>query len=336
MNNTRPIIAVTVGDPAGIGPEIALKALSESSLYEICRPVVIGGRSILERARDVTGCAENLHQVEAPENGLYSCGTIDYIDVGELTADNAPFGAVNGRCGDESYLYVEKAVELAMAGQADAVTTGPINKESLDASMAPFVGHTEILGRLTQTEDPLTMFEVDQLRVFFLSRHVSLRHACDMVRKERILEYCRRCLEALRSLGIPEDKPLAVAGLNPHCGEHGLFGSEEDTEVTPAVREAQAMGLPVAGPIGADSVFYQALQGRFSAVLSLYHDQGHIATKTYSFERTISVTLGMPILRTSVDHGTAFDIAGTGTASSVSMSEAIRVGARYAPFFRAG
>ena len=180
--------------------------------------------------------------------------------------------------------------------------------------------------------DPLTLFEVHGMRVFFLSRHVSLRQACDLVTKERLKDYVYRCTEALRVLGITEGT-MAIAGLNPHSGEHGLFGDEEVREVIPAVEELQKEGYNVAGPIGADSVFHQALQGRYNSVLSLYHDQGHIATKTLDFERTISITAGMPILRTSVDHGTALDIAGTGKASAVSLIEAVRLAVKYAPNF---
>ena len=178
----------------------------------------------------------------------------------------------------------------------------------------------------------MTMFEVRNMRVFFLTRHVSLRKACDMITKERVMDYVKRCTQALRQLGV-EDGTMAIAGLNPHSGEHGLFGDEEMDAIYPAVEALQAEGYKVVGPVGADSVFHLALQGKFNSVLSLYHDQGHIATKTLDFERTIAVTAGMPILRTSVDHGTAMDIAGTGIASDVSMVEAIRLAAKYSPAF---
>jgi 4-hydroxythreonine-4-phosphate dehydrogenase len=214
----------------------------------------------------------------------------------------------------------------------DAVATTPINKESLKAGGVPFIGHTEIFGKLTGVADPLTMFETRGLRVFFLSRHVSLRKACDMVKKERIIDYVKRSVSMLKKLGVSTGT-MAIAGLNPHSGEHGLFGDEELTEVFPAVKELQAEGYAVAGPIGADSVFHLALKGKYNSVLSLYHDQGHIATKTLDFDRTISITGGMPILRTSVDHGTAFDIAGKNIAGEVSMVEAILLAAKYSPAF---
>ena len=195
-----------------------------------------------------------------------------------------------------------------------------------------YIGHTEIFGALTGTEDPLTMFETNGMRVFFLTRHVSLREMLDMITKERIKDYVKRCLEAMKRLGVT-DGTMAIAGLNPHSGEHGLFGWEEVNEITPAVEELKAEGYDVVGPIGADSVFHQAALGKYNSVLSLYHDQGHIATKTLDFERTIAITNGMPILRTSVDHGTAFDIAGKGIVSAVSMIEAILLAAKYAPNF---
>ncbi len=246
--------------------------------------------------------------------------------------DKFEFGKVQGMCGKAAYEYIEKSVSLANDRKVDAVATTPINKEALRAGGINFIGHTEIFGALTNTPDPLTMFEVRGLRVFFLTRHVSLRQACDMIKKDRIIDYVVRCTEALKRLGVTEGT-MAIAGLNPHSGEHGLFGNEEVEEVMPAIEELKKMGYDVAGPIGADSVFHLALKGKFNSVLSLYHDQGHIATKTLDFERTIAITGGMPILRTSVDHGTAFDIAGKNIVSEVSMAEAILLAAKYSPNF---
>jgi 4-hydroxythreonine-4-phosphate dehydrogenase len=244
-------------------------------------------------------------------------------------------GKVSAMCGRAAFEYIKKAVELAAAGAVDAVATTAINKESLKAAGVPFIGHTEILAGLTGSHDPLTMFQVLDLRVFFLTRHMSLLEACKAVKRERVLDYIRRCAEALRRLGL-ENPNLVVAGLNPHGGEHGLFGREEEDEIAPAIEAAGKEGYRVDGPKPADSVFHFALKGRWDAVLSLYHDQGHIAAKMVDFERTISLTLGLPFLRTSVDHGTAFDIAGKGTVNPLSMVEAIRLAALYAPNFRKG
>ena len=274
----------------------------------------------------------SINVIEDPLEGDFRKGVLNLIDLGNVDLGQFEFGKVSGMCGKAAYEYIAKSIALANEGKVDAVATTPINKESLRAGGINFIGHTEIFGALTGTEDPLTMFETNGMRVFFLTRHVSLREMLDMITKERIKDYVKRCLEALKKLGV-KDGTMAIAGLNPHSGEHGLFGWEEVNEITPAIEELKAEGYDVAGPIGADSVFHQAAQGRYNSVLSLYHDQGHIATKTLDFEKTIAITNGMPILRTSVDHGTAFDIAGKGLVSAVSMIEAILLAAKYAPNF---
>lgn len=331
----RPLVAVTMGDPAGIGPEIILKALTDETVMAACRPLVIGNRGVLEQARRVSGFQGAIRTLASPEEGTHTPGTVDLLDLHNVDLGSLQVGMVQEMGGRAAFDYLERAVALAVSGKVDAVTTAPLNKESLRAAKVGFIGHTEILGALTGVREPLTMFQVRALRVFFLSRHVSLRQACDLVTGERVLQGIVQCSEALRQLGVV-DGTLAVAGLNPHCGEHGLFGDEEVRQIEPAVREAQRLGHRVVGPVPADSVFHQALQGRYSAVLSLYHDQGHIAAKTVDFERTVSVTLGLPFLRTSVDHGTAFDIAGMGKASAVGMKEAILVAADYVRRSRSG
>lgn len=329
----KPIIAIPMGDPAGIGPEIVVKALSRPEVLECARCVVVGDKKVMEQAVRILGLSMKIHVIKEPVEGLYEENTLDLIDLDNVDMEQLKLGEISGMCGQAAYECIAESISLANARKVDAVSTTPINKESLRAAGVPYIGHTEIFGALTDTEDPLTMFEVRNMRVFFLTRHVSLRKACDMVTKERVIDYVKRCTEALRQLGV-EDGTMAIAGLNPHSGEHGLFGNEEVEAVYPAVEELQAQGYRVEGPIGADSVFHLALKGRFNSVLSLYHDQGHIATKTLDFERTIAVTAGMPILRTSVDHGTAMDIAGKGIASDVSMVEAIRLAAKYSPSFK--
>lgn len=330
---SKPLIVIPIGDPAGIGPEIVAKALAEPRVLEAARCIAVGDRKVMEQAIRITGADLRIKTVKEPEEGEFEEGILNLIDLDNVDMDQFAFGEVSGMCGRAAYEYIEESVRLANEGRADAVATTPINKEALKAADIHFIGHTEIFSALTETEDPLTMFETNGLRVFFLTRHVSLRNMLDMVTKERIKDYVKRCLEALKRLGV-EEGTMAVAGLNPHCGEHGLFGDEEVKEIIPAVLELQEEGYPVTGPIGADSVFHQAAQGRFNSVLSLYHDQGHIATKTLDFDRTIAVTNGMPILRTSVDHGTAFDIAGTGKAAAVSMIEAILLAAKYSSRFK--
>ena len=329
----RPLIAIPMGDPAGIGPEIVLKTVADEETQRIARCIVVGSRKVMEYAMDYPGSPRlEIVTVDDPGEGRYEPGVLNLIDLDNVDMDQFQVGRVSGMCGRAAYDYIARSIELANARIVDAVSTTPINKESLREGGINFIGHTEIFSALTHSNDPLTLFEVNNLRVFFLSRHVSLRKACDMVTKDRIIDYVERCTEALRKLGVTEGT-MAIAGLNPHSGEHGLFGDEEVKEVFPAVEELQRRGYKVVGPIGADSVFSQALHGKYNSVLSLYHDQGHIATKTLDFERTISITAGMPILRTSVDHGTAFDIAGKGIASAVSMKEAVRLAVKYAPAF---
>ena len=328
----RPVILITMGDPCGIGPEITLKALLHDEIYKVCRPLVIGDRGVLERIASLCRIPILLYPVKNPSEGRYTPGTADLLDLGNVPPEELRIGEVQALGGKAAFEYICEASRLAMAGEGQAVTTGPINKEALRAAGIPYVGHTEMFASLTGSYDPLTMFEVHGMRVFFLTRHVSLREACGLITRGRLCDYIVRCTQALHRLGITEGV-MAVAGLNPHSGEHGLFGWEEVEAVEPAVKEMAEKGYRVVGPIGADSVFHQALQGRYAAVLSLYHDQGHIATKTLDFERTIAITNGLPYLRTSVDHGTALDIAGKGLASERSTVEAILLAAKYAPNF---
>lgn len=329
----KPIIAVPIGDPAGVGPEIVAKSLASPQVYDAADCIIVGDLKIMENAIRITGEKLKIHVITDPKEADFAKGTLNLVDLDNVDMEQFSFGKVSGMCGKAAYDYIAKSIELANNGQVDAVATTPINKESLRAGGIPYIGHTEIFGALTGTEDPLTMFETNGLRVFFLTRHVSLRQMLDMIKKDRIIDYVKRCTEALERLGV-SGGTMAIAGLNPHSGEHGLFGWEEVEEITPAVEELKRMGYNVAGPIGADSVFHQAALGRYNSVLSLYHDQGHIATKTLDFDKTIAITNGMPILRTSVDHGTAFDIAGKNLVSAVSMIEAILLAAKYAPNFR--
>jgi 4-hydroxythreonine-4-phosphate dehydrogenase len=317
----RPVVAVTMGDPAGIGPEIVARALADPKVSAAARCVVFGDARVIQRAVALTGAEPS------------RAGEVPVVDLANADPKAFDAGRVSAFCGRASWEYVRAAVQAVLAGEADAVATAPLNKEALAAARVPHIGHTEMLAALTGVEHPLTMFETLGLRVFFLTRHVSLRGACELVTRARIVECLGRCSAALSRLGLRG--VIAVAGLNPHCGEHGLFGDEEGREIEPAIAEARAGGLAVEGPVGADSVFHLARTGRYAAVLSLYHDQGHIACKTLDFQRTVSLTLGLPFLRTSVDHGTAFDIAWKGKASAVSMIEAIGAAARYAKSYRA-
>ena len=329
----KPLIAIPMGDAAGIGPEIVIKALLDPVASKEARCLIIGDQNVLRQAISLVNAPLEINVIKSPEAGNYCSNILNLMEAGSIDLNTFTKGKICGMCGKAAFEYIAKSIDLAMDKQVDAVATGPINKESLKAGGVNYIGHTEIFSDLTGSHDPLTMFQVRDLRVFFLSRHVSLRQACDMVTKERIIDYVIRCKKALEKLGIAKGT-MAIAGLNPHSGEHGLFGDEEVAQIEPAIKELSDRGYDVAGPVPADSVFYLALQGRYNSVLSLYHDQGHIATKTLDFERTVSVTGGMPILRTSVDHGTALDIAWQGIASPVSLIEAVKIAAKYAPFFK--
>ncbi|NJM12369.1 MAG: 4-hydroxythreonine-4-phosphate dehydrogenase PdxA [Synechococcaceae cyanobacterium SM1_2_3] len=329
---TRSTVGIPLGDIAGIGPEIVVMALAQPAVYQTAKPLIIGEASSLQRALRIAGLNLEIHPITDPAQGHYRHGMIDLLDLANVDAESVVLGQVQAAAGRAAYEFIEKGVTLCQSGQINALATTPINKEAFKAAGVTDIGHTELLGRLTGTADPLTMFQVANLKVFFLSRHVSLAAAITLITRQRVLDYLQRCAKALENLGIKQPR-LAVAGLNPHGGEHGLFGDEEGRELEPAIADAHAMGINVIGPIAADSVFHLALQGGFDAVLSLYHDQGHIAAKMVDFQRTIAITLGLPFIRTSVDHGTAFDLAGKGVANPLSMIEAIRLAALYAPIY---
>lgn len=320
MSNPLPVIGVPLGDPAGIGPEIAIKAAQNEEIRTIAKIKLIGSEEIVERTRK---------QFSLSLDGL------DFHFIPDPGTGDFEFGKINAACGKAAYDAVHESSILAMKGLIDVVATTPINKESLRAAKIDTIGHTELFGKFTGTANPVTLFQTNELRVFFLTRHMSLIEACRWITYDTVLSGIINTFHSMMLLGIKDEGiPFAVAGLNPHNGEHGLFGIEEEEAIRPAVQKAQEMGIPVVGPVPADSVFYMARMGKFSAVLSLYHDQGHIATKTYDFEKTISLTLGMPFLRTSVDHGTAFDIAGKGIAQTVSMKQAIIIAAKYAELYK--
>ena len=320
--SARPLVGVTIGDPAGVGPEITLKALQEVDLYELSRPLVIGDRGVLERAAQVVGFQPSFNPVSSPADGRYQPGTIDLLDLANVNLAELAWGQVQAQAGRAAFEYIKTAIELAMAGQIDTMATAPINKEALQTGGVPFLDHTGMLAKLTNSPDVLTMFVVRKLVIFFMARHMSQRKACDEVTAENVCATLLKANVAMRRFGQPSAR-FGVAALNPHAGEHGMFGDEEIAQIAPGIARARAAGVDAYGPIPADAVFHQCLQGRYDAVLSLHHDQGHIASKTYDFERTISITTNMPFVRASVDHGTAFDIAGKGIASEHSLVEAI-------------
>ncbi len=326
----KHILGLTIGDPAGIGPEISIKAALDKEVVDCANPLLIGDRSVLERALKQSGIRAEIQEVHDPTEAQWEQGTLQLIDVHALGGYNIEMGKVQAGAGRASFQYIKRAVELALASKIAGIVTAPINKEALKQGNVPYIGHTEMLADLTGAKNEMTMFVIEQVRIFFLTRHVSLAEAVRQAADpERVYRGIVQSYQALREIGYTKPK-LAVAALNPHAGDGGLMGQEEITSLRPAIERAQAQGMDVAGPVPADSVFHFASKGRYDAVLSLYHDQGHIAAKMMDFEKTVSVTLGLPILRTSVDHGTAFDIAGQGIASPVSMIEAVKVAAQLA------
>jgi 4-hydroxythreonine-4-phosphate dehydrogenase len=317
-----------MGDPAGIGPEITVRAMARPEIYACARPLVIGSRRVLERVMPIVGQSLDFHVVRTPEEGLYRHGVIDVLDMDNYPGD-APFGVVSAKAGQAAFEYIRKSIDLSLAGDIDGVATSPIQKEAIHMAGIPYIGHTEMYCGMTGSPKAVTMFHVNAMRIFFLSRHMSLIKACQFVTYANVLPFIENCHAAMKMLGVAEPR-LAVAALNPHGGEGGLCGDEEVNALQPAVEEAVRRGIKAFGPIPADSVFRLFDYGRCDAVLSLYHDQGHIAAKVHDYEHTVSVTVGLPFVRVSVDHGTAFDIAGKGIASSVHLEESIEVAAEYA------
>lgn len=332
MNNEtkfRPVTAITMGDPAGIGPEIVVGAMLDKEVHECCKPFVIGSIAIMDRAAKVLGRELKYNKIEDPEQAKYEYGTIDIMETGDYDTDSIEWGKVQKLAGQMAVDWIMKSIELGMNKKIDAVSTAPIHKEAIKLVGVKEPGHTEIYQHQTNSPYALTMFSCHKLRVFFVSRHMSLVDACHYATKEVVLENVVNIDKELRKIGI-ENPLIAVAGLNPHNGDHGLFGTEEITDLEPAVKEAQKMGINAVGPCPADSVFHIGKSGKYDAILSLYHDQGHIACKTLDFEKSVTLTFGLPFIRSSVDHGTAFDIAGKGIADEVSLIESTKVVAEYA------
>jgi len=325
----KPITAITMGDPAGIGPEIVAETMLSPIIHQCCRPFVIGSIAILERAAKILNQEIKYNKISDPSEAKYEMGTVDIIETGEYDTDSIVWGKVQALAGQMSVDWIMKSIELGMAGKIDAVSTAPIHKGAIKLVGIKEPGHTEIYQNATNSQYALTMFSCHKLRVFFVSRHMSVIDACKYATKDRVLEYVVYINKELKKVGI--EKPhIAVAALNPHGGDNGLFGTEEIEHLIPAVKAAQEMGIDAVGPCPADSVFHIGKSGCYDAILSLYHDQGHIACKTLDFEKSVTLTFGLPFIRSSVDHGTAFDIAGKGIAGSISLIESTKVVAEYA------
>jgi 4-hydroxythreonine-4-phosphate dehydrogenase len=328
-----PVIAITMGDPAGIGPEIAVKALLEKKIYQICRPLIVGDAVVFQQIIDLLKLPAKVNAISKATDARFEKGTIDIIDLKITDISQLQFGKIDAMCGEASFQAVKKTIELAMANEVDATVTGPINKKSINLAGHHFAGHTEIYARYTGTKKYAMLLVEDNINVIHVSTHVSLRQACDLVKKERIIQVIELLISGLKRLGKTNLK-IGVAGLNPHAGDNGLFGTEDDQEIVPAVEEARSLGYDVEGPVPPDTMFAKAAMGAYGGVVAMYHDQGHIPFKLAGFKwnaekqqmdsvKGVNITLGLPIIRTSVDHGTAFEIAGKGIASPDAMILAI-------------
>ena len=327
-----PLLGITEGYPAGIGPEITVQAIHNMADERSFIPIVYGDPAIISRACSVTGLSETVRRITSEEQIEPEPNVINVVDTGTIPhADSIEWGSVQELAGRAAIASIEAATAATLSGKIDGVVTSPINKEAIWKTGSEFLGHTEMLGSLCGTPDTDTMFVVSGLKIFFATRHMSLREAVDSIRRDLIDHEIHKALRALKVFGCNSPK-LAVAALNPHAGEGGHFGTEEIEVLRPAVKSACAEGYNVVGPVPADSVFHKGVIGEYDGVLSLYHDQGHIASKTLDFDGTVSVTAGLPILRTSVDHGTAFDIAGQGAASPMTMQSALHVASDFASF----
>lgn len=325
----RPILAITMGDPAGIGPEIVAKALSHQEVYAQCRPLVTGDAAIIDKAVKLLGLPLQVHAIAQVKDARFEYGTIDVFDLQCVELSSFEYGKVSAQCGNAAFVSIRKAIELAMADEVDGTVTAPLNKEALNLAGHHFDGHTEIYAHFTNTKKYAMLLADEFLRVIHVSTHVSLREACDRVKKDRIIEVTELITDACKQFGV-ENPRIGIAGLNPHSSDHGLFGWEEEKEIIPAVEELRGRGFNVEGPVPPDTLFAKAKCGQFDGCVAMYHDQGHIPFKVVGFNwdketgkmesvKGVNITLGLPIIRVSVDHGTAFDVAGKGIASEDAM-----------------
>lgn len=328
MKLEKPILAVTLGDPAGTGPELITMALTQPDVLAVCRPVVVGDAAIVRAAATFTGATAPVRVIASPAEAGEG-GSIDVIDLANVDPAKFTRGQVSAHAGQAAYDAIKRAVELTLAGEAHAVVTSALNKAALHAAGHPYDGHTELLAELCGQPKVTMMLVADKLRVCHVSTHVSLREAIERVKPERIVSVIKIARAGVQELGIA-DPHIAVAGVNPHAGEGGIFGDEEIKFIAPAIAQARALGFRVSGPYAGDTVFFRTLQGQFDCAIAMYHDQGHVAAKMLGIWLGVNVTLGLPIIRTSVEHGTDFDHAGTGRGDPRSLVAALKLAATIA------
>jgi 4-hydroxythreonine-4-phosphate dehydrogenase len=323
MSNQLPVVGITMGDAAGVGPEVVVKTLSRRSMSAQCRPLVIGDTRRLELANRLVKGDMKVRSIDTASQARYEPGTIDCIDLA-LIPDDLPFGQISPIAGDAAFQYIKRAAALAQAGEIDAICTAPLNKEALHAGGHKYPGHTEMLAQLTGVEEVSMMLVAPKLRVIHVTTHIGILDAVRKIEPGLVQRTIERGHATLVKAGIAQPR-IGVCGINPHAGENGLFGyGEEEEKILPAVKLLQARGLDVTGPLPADTLFFRAGRGDFDLVVAMYHDQGHGPVKVLGLEAGVNVTVGLPVIRTSVDHGTAFDIAGKGIADDGSMVEAMR------------
>ncbi|MDN3669363.1 4-hydroxythreonine-4-phosphate dehydrogenase PdxA [Echinicola jeungdonensis] len=328
-----PIIAISMGDPAGIGPEIIIKSFQEASLFEKCKPLVVGDAATIRNMAAHLNSNLEVNAINDVGEAQFRLGTVDVFDLANVDQSQLEFGKVSAMAGNAAFEAVKKAIELALAEKVDATVTAPINKESINLAGHHYAGHTEIYAEFTGTKKFAMLLVEQNLRVIHVTTHVALREACDLVKKDRVKDVIKLLHDACVQFGIEKPK-IGVAGLNPHAGDGGLFGTEDEREIVPAVQESIAEGFEAEGPVPPDTLFAKAVQGYYDGCVAMYHDQGHIPfkmvgfkwnneTKTMESVKGVNITLGLPIIRTSVDHGTAFEIAGQGIASEDALNLAI-------------
>ena len=328
--SNAPLIAITMGDATGVGPEVIMKSLAHADLYERCRPLVIGDAERLRQAGAIVGVALDVRSIETPEAGEFRSGIVDCLDL-KLIPPGLPFGKLSPVAGDAAYQYLRVATELAVAGKVAAICTAPLNKEALHAGGHKFPGHTEMLAALTGTQEVSMMLTAPNLRVIHVTTHIGLLDAIRKIEPGLVERTIARGYSVLEKAGL-ERRKIGVCAINPHAGENGLFGQGEEAEkIEPAIRACRARGWDVEGPLPADTLFFRAGRGDFDMVVAMYHDQGHGPVKVLGLEAGVNITVGLPVIRTSVDHGTAFDIAGTGQADERSLLEALRQAIALAP-----
>jgi 4-hydroxythreonine-4-phosphate dehydrogenase len=329
-DTARPIVAITMGDASGIGPEIIMKALARPETYALCRPLVIGEATRLREADAITRTGLAVRALQDPAGARYEHGTVDVIDLGIIPAGH-PFGQLSALSGEGAYRYIERATRLVESGAADAICTAPLSKEALHAAGHKYPGHTELLAHLTGTPEVSMMLVAPKLRVIHVTTHVGLIKAISLIEPGLVERVIARGRATLVKAGIAQPR-IGVCGINPHAGENGLFGEgEEEQKIIPAIEACRAKGWSVDGPLPADTLFFRAARGDFDLVVAMYHDQGHGPVKVMGLEAGVNITIGLPVVRTSVDHGTAFDIAGKGIADDGSLIEALRQAVDLAP-----